>query len=482
MIHPELALPLLPLVLDRPPFELCRALEQEGIPFCVHAPGSPAGRFVLASGRAGCAFPLQNGQCLVDLDEVVECLGDDPWRQLADTRSRRAQWTLGPLPVREEVSLVDKRDVRRRLMAALREAIERRGGVWLKVGSCPFPYRAAFCLRIDHDDYHTEDFHALLHALRGQERAVSHYVCAADFVRHPEALARLRGWHVGGHGFHHHTYADYEQNLRNISRGWQVLERAGLAPDGFVAPHGRYSAALGEVLKNLGVSHSSEFGLAYDDAPFEPSPGGVLQIPVHPVCLGVVLEAAESCGMAAAAVIEPATRYFEQWIANRYEDGEPVLLYDHPTGRWGRYPQIVRAMLAAARNCGLLWRATMAEQALWWRARQKISLRVLRDGDEYVVFANGLPSNYQVAVEYWRGEHVAQMPLAETVLRFAPSALAYQRRGQRPRFQPVRVDRAEGLRGHVKRFLDWEKSTPIEEINASTVSGWMKRTLRRWQG
>lgn len=479
MTHAEL--PVLPLVLDRAPFELLRALEQEGIPYCEHGPGAPAGRFVLASSRAGCAHPLHAGQCLIDLDELLEILGEDPWRELADTRSRRAQWNVGSLPVQEEVALVDKRAVRRRFMAVLREAIERRGGVWLKLASCPFPYRAAFCLRIDHDDYFAEDFHRLLHALRGQERAVSHYVCAADFVRHPEALARLRGWHVGGHGFHHHTYPDFEQNLRNIRRGWQVLERSGLQPNGFVAPHGRYPAALADALRELGVTHSSEFGLAYDDLPFEPRRDGVLQVPVHPVCLGVVLEAAVTCGMTPQAVIEPAIRYFEHWIEQRYQEGEPVNLYDHPTGRWGRYPQVVRAMLAAAKDCGLLWRATLAEQAAWWRERNKVSLRVLRDGDEYVVFASGLPQRYQVAVEYWRGEHVAPMPLEQQVLRFSPTALAYQRRGARNRFQPVRVDRAEGLRGRLKRFLDWEKATPVDDIDASTVSGWMKKTLRRWQ-
>lgn len=479
MMQSDLALPLLPLLVDRAPFELCRALDQEGIPYREHRPGTPAGRFVLASSRHGCAAAISPGQCLVDLDEIVDRLGANPWRQLADTRSHRAQWTLASLPVQEDVALVDKRAVRRQLMAVLRDAIERRGGVWLKLASCPFPYRSAFCLRVDHDDYLPDDFHALLHALRGQERLVSHYVCAADFVRHPEALARLRGWHVGGHGFYHHTYPDHEQNLRNITRGWQVLERAGLQPDGFVAPHGRFPQALHDVLTELRISHSSEFSLAYDDLPFEPRPAGVLQIPVHPVGLGVILEAARASGLAPLAVIEPSVRYFEQWIAARYQEGEPINLYDHPTGRWGRYPQLVRAILAAAKECGMLWRATLSEQARWWRARRKISLRVLRDGDEFVVFADGLPADYRVAIEYWRGEHVAPMPLADRVSRFAPGALAYQRRGAHRQFQPVRVDRPEGLRGRVKRILDWEKVTPISEIDASTVGGWMKRTLRK---
>lgn len=473
--------PLLPLVLDRPSFELRRALDQEGIPWCERNSGDVAGQFVIGRGSAGDLPALAPGQHWIDLDGLQADAGVSPESQLADLRSDRKRWSIGALPVEEIVAAVDKRAVRRQWMHALREEIERRGGVWLNLASCPFPYRSAFNLRIDHDDYHADDFHALLHTLRGQERCVSHYVCATDFARRPEALARLRGWHVGGHGFHHHTYPDYEQNLRNIMRGWLVLERAGLKPDGYVAPHGRFSAALHDVLVELGIGHSSEFSLAYDDAPFEPFPGGVLQVPVHPVCLGVILEAAARCGLPEAAVIEPAIRYFEQFIAARYQAGEPVLLYDHPTGRWGRYPQVVRAVLAAARDCGMLWRATLAEIARWWRARSRVQLRVFRDGDEYVVFADRLPAEFRIAVEYWRGEHVAPMPLAGTVTRFSPSSLAYQRRGPRRESIPVRVDRPEGLRGRVKRLIDWEKVTPTQDIDASTVRGWVKKTLRSWR-
>jgi hypothetical protein len=180
--------------------------------------------------------------------------------------------------------------------------------------------------------------------------------------------------------------------------------------------------------------------------------------------------------------VEPAIRYFEQFIADRYQSGEPILLYDHPTGRWGRFPQVIRAILSATQDCGMIWRVTLGELARWWRARREVSLRVLRDGDEYVVFADRLPPNYRIAVEYWRGEHVASMPLAEPVLRFSPTSLAYQRRGPRRHVQPVRVDRAESIRGRVKRMIDWEKATPIAEIDTSTVGGWVKRTIRKLRG
>src|SRR5207244_3181934 len=108
-------------------------------------------------------------------------------------------------------------------------------------------------------------------------------VCGSTHESQPEALARLRGGDVGSHGYWHHTYADADDNLRNVARGIEVLRAAGIEPSGFVAPHGRFNGGLLDALQRLGVTHSSEFALAYDDWPFFPRGSSLLQIPVHPV-------------------------------------------------------------------------------------------------------------------------------------------------------------------------------------------------------
>jgi hypothetical protein len=104
---------------------------------------------------------------------------------------------------------------------------------------------------------------------------------------------------------------------------------------------------------------------------------------------------------------------------------------------------------------------------------------VTQQDDRYVVRAERLPTEYRMAVEYWRGRHVARMPLSGRTLQFAPSALAYENRDPRPGLRPVRIDRPEGLRGRIRRWIDWEKETPLEEINQRNFRNWAKRTLRR---
>ncbi len=246
-------------------------------------------------------------------------------------------------------------------------------------------------------------------------------------------------------------------------------------------------------MEALRISHSSEFGLAYDDLPFFPRGGdncadesSVLQIPIHPVSLGIFLEAVQGEGARRASTTQQAVRaaidYFRQTAREKYHAGEPVFFYGHPTGRLGRYPQVLHAVFDTADAFGAIWKTTLSRFAAWWRLRGKVRLTVIRRGEIFTVTSSGRPAGYRVAVEYWRGRHVARMPLDGRVLQFSPSALAYESRAPRGGVRPVRIDRPEGLRGRLRRMIDWERVTPLEEIPGGGWRNWAKRTLRRWKG
>ncbi len=475
-------LPLLPLLLESVPHGLRQALAQEGIPFRQRGRGRPEGRFVLDDCRVHPRPLLEPGQILIDVDELRQDLAGDPFEELLDQRSAAVQWEIGGLAVTETVARFDKREVRRLLLTRLRRKVEQAGGIWLRIAAFPYPYRSAFNFRIDYDDYHAADFEATLATVAGSEGATTHFVNVAGFRQAPDALARLRGLDVGSHGYWHHTYRTVEENIRNIFRGIEALQTAGIEPSGFAAPHGRFNRGLFDALTALGIPYGSEFGLAYDDRPFFVGTTGLLQIPVHPICLGVVMEAASRLSDPAEATrraVRTTMDYWDQYAQACRLAGEPVFLYGHPTGRLGRYPEVLRHALQLASNIGSLWKTTFRELNSWWRARERASLSVRQEDGYLVVAAESLATPYRLAVEYVQGEQVAVMPLDGPPLRFSTAALTYENRRAEPAVRPVRVDPPQRLRGRIRRWIDWEWVTPIEEIPTDNWQNLAKRTLRQ---
>jgi peptidoglycan/xylan/chitin deacetylase (PgdA/CDA1 family) len=474
-------LPDLPLLLADVPTSLWQALAQEGVPSAAYVPGSRAGRFVLFDSTR-LQPVLSAGQTAINIDPLRRQGEGDPFRLLADERSRRCSWQIGGLSVDERVARVDRAPVRARLIARLRQAVEAAGGLWLRVAPFPFPYRTAFNFRLDHDDYDAGDFRSTLDALAGHEPCVSHYVCASTHARQPDALRRLRDSHVGSHGWWHHTYRGERENFENIRRGIDALRAAGLNPRGFAAPHGRFNRGLLAALESLGVDHSSEFGLAHDDLPFFPGSDAVLQLPIHPICLGLFLEAARRDAPDELQELQAARTtldHFQRVAVDKHAAGEPIFLYGHPAGRLGRYPFVLRETLEYAASLDRVWRTSLDEFARWWRARAAIKLSATRRGGGVEITTVAADCRYEPAVELYRGDQVLGFRLANGEATLIDNAAASSETIPAPCDYPLRQPRRESLRAGLRLYLDYECETPLAELTAQTWQGWAKRTLRR---
>ena len=458
------------------------ALAQEGIPSLKRAASPRGGRFILFDSQTSRRPETTEGQSVIDVSSLRAGRPQDPFKQLLDEGSASHGWSIGPVLACEEIACVDKRALRRSVLAGLRSLLEAQNGIWLQVSRFPFPFRAAFNFRFDHDEYCPADLTSVLRAIKGYEAAVSHYVCGSTHEAFPEALAALRGMDVGSHGYWHHTYTRADDNLRNLQRGIEVLERAGIQPAGFVAPHGRFNPGLLQAMEQLALTHSSEFGLAYDDLPFWLPNSMVLQIPVYPVCLGICLEAWHASpqrGCEPMPVVDALVEHWLQAARARHDAGEPMFFYGHPDGRLGRYPQVLSRLLSAMGQMDGVWRIDRTRFAAWWRARAAVQLSVEQKGEAYVVCADRLPARHHVAIEYWQGDQVAQLPLLRSQTTFTTGSLEFNRRAASPSAQALRVGRSRGLRAALKSWLDWEKVTPIEGINTGTLRGMLKQRLRR---
>ncbi len=294
-------------------------------------------------------------------------------------------------------------------------------------------------------------------------------------------LDDLRRLDAQSHGHFHVVYREAAANRRNVERAHAILERAGITPTAFAAPEGRWNAGLDRALEGLGYRYSSDFQLNYDDFPFFPWRDGrfsrVLQVPIHPICEGLFLESGVGDGRRIG-------EYLAATVRSRIASGEPAFVYGHPERRLGRMPEVFEILAEAVSGEGLVWRTTMTAFADWWhwRHRRRWSL-VPRSGGCFELQFDDWDPRYPLALELWRGSHVAAIPITGPRTMLQPGLLAFERRRSRidtPEPTPARPPR--GLKALVRAALDWETITPVEELPEDTVTARLKKRLRRWRG
>jgi hypothetical protein len=235
------------------------------------------------------------------------------------------------------------------------------------------------------------------------------------------------------------------------------------------------------VIESLGYEYSSDFQLGYDDFPFSPWKGDrfsrVLQIPVHPICEGLFLDA----GVQDSRIVSD---YLCQVVEAKVQSGEPAILYGHPERRLGRMPEILIALHRVLEQHSLVWRATLTELARWWRWRTSRTYLVLpREGNRFEVQFDEWDPEYPLAIEVDRGSFTCSLPLSGSRTVITLDELVYEKR--LPLCEPVvppRLDhRPASLREAVRDVLDWETVTPLQELSSSTLPDRLKKGLRWWK-
>jgi hypothetical protein len=479
----------LPLLLWETPPGLEQILAQEGVPYEVVRDAHPLvlgrGRFILFDGRttprATLTAMLSPEQVAIDIDALRAGEPCDPFVALADTRAARASWTVGFRKLTERVSRHDKGRIRRRLIGRLRQAVTAAGGVWIRVAPFPYPYRSAFSFRADLDEPVAEDYFRFAEARASLGDCCTHFVSTHAYAHHPSVLRDLKDHDTQSHGHFHHIYRDPEANRLNLERAHRLLASFGLEPTAFAGPHGRWSPGLDDALEDFGYLYSSDFQLGYDDFPFFPWKcdrfSRVLQIPVHPVCEGLFLEAGLDDGRAIGEYLAGA-------VATRLAAGELAIAYGHPERRLGRMPEVLQALAATAASSSLTWRVSLSGLARWWRWRAERKWLVIPREDHVleIQFSEWDPE-YEIALEIHRGDFFCSLPVTGPRMTLSLSGLAYERsRGTESLPEPPEIERpSPSLRKAIRAAIDWETVTPLTEIPRSSLPNRVKRGLRWWK-
>jgi hypothetical protein len=487
LYHPVLA--SLPLLLWRTPPGLELILTQEGIAHETVRDAHPfafrRGRFVLFDGReaepAGLAPLLTHEHVAIDIDSLRSDQAVDPFDALIDHQDARAVWDVRRWSLSERVGRHPKAWIRRRLVERLREHVLARGGVWIKLAPFPYPYRSVFNFRVDLDEPVPADYHrfALLRNLLSD--CSTHFVSTHAYEDQPEVLGDLLRRDTQSHGHFHYVYRDSAANHRNLARADRVLRDAGFDPVGFAAPHGRWNPGLDDAIESLGYSYSSDFQLGYDDLPFFPWKrdrfSRVLQLPVHPVCEGLFLDA----GVHDSRIVAD---YLCRIVELKVNSGEPALVYGHPERRLGKMPEILIALHRLLERHTLVWRATLTELARWWRWRTNRRYMVLpRAGNRFEVQFDEWDTEFPLAVQVDRGCFTCSLPVSRSRTVIRMDDLAYERRSPASEalLPPARDSRPATIKEAVRQALDWETVTPLHELSSATLPDRLKKGLRWWK-
>ncbi len=370
-------------------------------------------------------------------------VGFDISRLLTDTRSRRKQFYANtPRFPSEIVATVTKGALLRIVRNVLKTLFFKRGLPYVYRWYFPGDFPNVFTFRIDSDDSRPEQVDAFF-------EAANRYGIKMTWFLHGEAhegwFSHFRNYQAQGHemavhGYRHATYPTAAQNRHNIARCQELLDREGLTYEGFASPYGFWNTGLARAIADAGFTYSSEFSLSYDALPFYPNVEGdvspVLQVPVHPVCIGSLI--------VARATDAQMQEYFTMILRQKLASQEPICLYDHPRHT---YRNVLENMFQQIGDRGVP-NMTMGEYARWWKHREAVEFRAEFQGKRLKILSHEVSPMHRLAVQF-SPEHYA---LIEKEGEYSQDILSWR---QLPDAPTVAKKKITTLRRLTPRFISY---------------------------
>lgn len=375
-----------------------RRLREAGIPVeplsDVPLLAAGTGRFVVFDSRnphsaARARQAAVHGLKIIDLRELLPASDDLPQLLEEDDDSG---WQLAAESAPVNV-----------LLDRLKKAIELLGGVWLRIADYPFPYQSAICLGIEHLSEELADFAAIAATLPGK---ATHFVSSrlrADRLAFlSQAGATDLGWQI--------RHDDYKSLPRRTLAHWTTRQgrfaAGGLQPGGLALGRDAGPAPETSRLLTLGLRYSCL-----------EAPGVACRAETH-------LRADDQTPWIrfSTVVLPPRDRILE-WVAAHYQSGCPLFL-TASTARLDLVQELLR-LAGDAGRCSLMWQTSFGEFSRWWASRQQLRLQVWHSETGYEIHATGETVRYPWAVEIWRGNHVATVPLRNSTQTIPDEGLVY---------------------------------------------------------
>ena len=285
----------------------------------------------------------------------------------------------------EHVSTVSRGGLRKIVARALELLHHHRGLPYVHLWYYPSDARTVFAFRIDTDHGRPGEIDELYRTVASCDIPASWFLDVKSQQLYLSMFSTMVHQELGVHCFEHRVLPDAAGNEANIRQALTVLRGADIKPEGYAAPYGTWSDAMGEAVKRCGFSYSSEFGYDYDNLPSYPLVGNecspVLQVPIHPVSIGSLRRQGYS--------EDHMKRYFDFVTGQKLACREPLIFYHHP--RDG-HPEVLKHLFALAKQQRIAM-TYFGEYATWWKRRLQMKPGIGMRGTTIRVSANKGPGS-----------------------------------------------------------------------------------------
>jgi hypothetical protein len=298
-------------------------------------------------------------------------------------RKRKNFYSLGTLFPSELVSSTSFGSLRELVTTHLEFLHRKRNLPFVHKWYFPTNHRSIFTFRIDTDkgtQSQIEDIYEL------SEKYNIPTTWFLDVKSHERWLAYFKKFtlqEIGIHCYEHIVHNSKILNEENFLKAMSKLSSITAKIKGIAAPTGRWNSSLQSAFETLGFEYSSEFGYDYDNLPSYPWSNGrkstVMQIPIHPVCIGSMLR---------AKMTPPEMfNYFRNVIDQNLLIGEPICLYHHPTHANNDVFEKVFQYISEKKIIPL----SFTQYCAWWKTRLGDKFRVSYTMDEISFEASANP-------------------------------------------------------------------------------------------
>ncbi|MDD8017430.1 MAG: hypothetical protein PHP42_03545 [Bacteroidota bacterium] len=235
----------------------------------------------------------------------------------------------------------------------------------------PENHETIFTFRIDSDKGTQEQIENLYALGEKHNIPTTWFLDVKSHLNWLEYFSKFERQEIGVHCFEHVVYPSKILNKENFDKARAVLNKYQINAKGISAPTGAWNNQIGEAIEELGFDYSSEFGYDYDNLPSFPllhdSFLSVLQLPIHPICIGSLLRTHSSN--------TEMISYFISVIENKIIANEPVCLYHHPTHM---HNDVFEEVFNYINQAGIQ-KFSYSQYAKWWKKRSTCHFDILVD-------------------------------------------------------------------------------------------------------